>query len=67
MRIVIMGDARVRVKEKIESWVRIEDLNAKTINKRCWRDTHGSSESWVRRCPLSAVRGGVRNVRSMAP
>ena len=49
--------------------LRIEDLNAKTISKQCRRDSHGSSESWVRRCPWRrvSVRGGVRNARSMAP
>ena len=54
-----MGDARVRVKEKLESWAPDRRLNAKTISKRCWRERHGSSESWVRRCP-SSVRGVFR-------
>ena len=64
-----MGDARVRVKEKLESWALFEDLHAKTLRKWCRRERHGSSESWVRRfpassgvfrCPWPAIDGTLR-------
>ena len=45
--------------------LRIEDLNANTINKRCRKERHGSSESWVRRCPASVFRRPWRPWRTI--
>ena len=78
MIMITMGDARVRVKVEANPGFRIEDLNAKTISKRCRRDNQGSNGSWVRRCPSvgcpsvgwcpwRAIDGTARGPRSMAP
>ena len=57
----MMGDARVRVKVVDNPRFRIEDLTAKTISKRCARDSQGS------RCPSVGCPSDVRGARSMAP